>query len=101
MRLYEDGDTYLMPPLFQRAMVRVSGNKTIFDNSVMPNLTKIHFTMSKAVLVKRGTMRRVYVCLQQLKGCDKQLILKGATKQLDNQNRIKKIFQWRTLTDGT
>ena len=41
-------------------MVRVSSLKTIFDKGYMPNWTKKHFTVSQAVLPRRGTKRRVY-----------------------------------------
>ena len=63
VRLFGDGDTYLKPQLPQRAMVRASSHKTIFDKSYMPNLTKVHFTVSQAEPPRRGTMRRVYKLL--------------------------------------
>ena len=49
VRLFGDGDTYLKPQIPQGAMLRVSSHKTIFDTGYMPNWTKEHFTVSKAV----------------------------------------------------
>ena len=40
-------------------MVRASNHKTIFDKGYMPNWPKEHFTVSKAVPPKKGTMRRL------------------------------------------
>ena len=41
-------------------MVRASSHKTIVDKNYMPNWTKEHFTLSKAVPLRKGTKRRVY-----------------------------------------
>ena len=60
MRLYGDGDTYLKASISQGAMVRASSKITIFDKGYMPNWTKEHFTVSQALVLRRGTKRRVY-----------------------------------------
>ena len=60
MRLFGDRDTYLEPLILQRAMVRVSSQKTIFDKGYMPTWSKENFTVSQAVLPRKGTKRRVY-----------------------------------------
>ena len=41
-------------------MVRASSHKTICDKGYMPNWSKEHFTVSKAVPPKTGTKRRVH-----------------------------------------
>ena len=58
--LFGDGDFHLKPLILQKVMVPASSNKTIFEKGYMPNWTKRHFTVSKAVPPKRGTKRRVY-----------------------------------------
>ena len=60
VRLFGDGDTYLKPQIQQGAMVRASSHKPIFNKGYMPNWTKDHFTVSKAVPVRQVTKRRVY-----------------------------------------
>ena len=60
VRLYGGNNTYLKPFIPQEVMVRVSGNKTIFDKGYMPNWRKKHFTVSQEVPVKTGTKRHVY-----------------------------------------
>ena len=60
VRLYGNGDTHLKALISQGAMVRASSQKTIFDKGYMPNWTKEHFTVLKALPVRRGTKRRVY-----------------------------------------
>ena len=60
MRLYGDRDTHLKASISQDAMVRASSQKTIFDKGYMPNWTKEHFTVSKALPVRKETKRRVY-----------------------------------------
>ena len=41
-------------------MVRASSHKKIFDKGYMPNWTKEHFIVSKAVPPRKGTKHRVY-----------------------------------------
>ena len=83
-------------------MVRASSHKTLFDKGSMPNLIKEHFTVSQAVPPIRGTKRRVY----KLVDYDNEPV-KGSwyPKELqeisDNQYRIDKVLQRRTLSDGT
>ena len=44
-------------------MVRASSHKTIFDKGYMPNWTKEHVTVSKAVPARKWTNRRVYMLM--------------------------------------
>ena len=60
VRHFVDGDTHLKPIIPQRAMVRASSHKKIFDKGYLPNWTKKHYTVSKAVPPRNGTKRRVY-----------------------------------------
>ena len=59
VRLFGEGDTHLKPQISQGAMLRASSHNTIFDKGYMPNWTKEHFTVSKAMPHKKGTKRRV------------------------------------------
>ena len=47
VRLFGNGDTFFQTPIQQRAMVRASSNKTIFDKGYMPNWNKVHFKVSQ------------------------------------------------------
>ena len=102
VRLYGDGDTYLKPPIPQRAMVRVSGTKTIFDKGYMPNWTKEHFMLSQAVPAGKGTESRVLKLVdyneENVKG---SLYSDELQKISDNQYRIEKVLRRRTLSNGT
>ena len=93
---------FLKPIIPQRAMVRVSSHKTIFDKGYMPNWTKEHCTVSKAVLPRKGTKRRVYKLVdyndEDVKGI---WYPEELQKISDNQYRIEKVLQRRTLTNGT
>ena len=68
----------------------------------MPNWPKEHFTVSKAVPPKKGTMRR----LNKLMDYNNETV-KGSRYQeeiweiSDNQYRIEKVLRRRTLPDGT
>ena len=83
-------------------MVRASSHKTIVDKGYMPNWTKEHYTVSQAVPPRRVTQRRVY----KLVDYDDEPV-KGSwypeerQKISDNQYRIYKVLQRRTLPDGT
>ena len=48
VRLFGDGNTHLKPQILQKAIMRTSSQITNFDKGYMPNLTKEHFTVSKA-----------------------------------------------------
>ena len=101
MRLFGDGDTYLKPQIPQGAMVRASSHKTSFDKGYMPNWTKEHFIVSKAVPPKRGTKRRVYRLVDYN---DEDVINSWYPEKLqeisDNQYRIEKVLRRRTLPNG-
>ena len=94
VRLYENGDTYLKPPLPQGAMVRVSGKKTISGKVYIPNWTKEQFTVSHAVPPRRGTKRSVYKLVdyndEAVKG---SWYPEELQKISDNQYRIEKVLR--------
>ena len=46
VRLLDDGDIHLKPKFLQRAMVRASSHKKIYDKGYMLNFTKGHFTVN-------------------------------------------------------
>ena len=102
VRLFGDGDTHIKPQILQGAMVRASSHKTIFDKGYMPNLTKEHFTVSKAVPSRKGTKRRMYKLVdyndEDVKG---SWYPEGLQEISDNQYRIKKFLRRRTLLNGT
>ena len=68
----------------------------------MPNWTKEHFTVSKAVPPRKGTKRRVYKLMdynnETVKG---SWYPKEIQEISDNQYRIEKVLRRRTLYDGT
>ena len=102
VRLFGDGDTYLKPQIPQGAMVRASSHKTIFDKGYMPNWTKEHFTVSQAVPPKRGTKRFVYNLVDYNDEAVKGSWYPEELQEIsDNQYRIEKVLQRRTLPDGT
>ena len=102
VRLFKDGDTYIKPQIPQGAMVRASSHKKIFDKGYMPNWTRVHFIVSKAVPPRTGTKRRVYKLVDY-----KNEDVKGSWNPeelqeiLDNQYRIEKVLRRRTLPNGT
>ena len=102
VRLFGVGNTYFKFQIPQGAMVRASSHKTILDKSYMPNWTKKHFTVSKAVPPRKGTKRRVYKLVdyndEAVKG---SWYRKELQKITDNQYRIEKVLRRRTLPDGT
>ena len=102
VRLFGDEDTYLKPQIPQGAMVRVSSHKTIIDKGYMPNWTKEHFTLCKAVPPRQGTKRRVYKLVdfndENVKG---SWYPEEQQEILTNQYRIKKVLQRRTLPNNT
>ena len=102
VRLFGDGDTHLKPLISLGAMVQASSHKTIFDKGYMANLTKEHFTVSHAVPPRRGTKRRVYKYVDY---DDEPVKCSWYPEELqeisDNQYRIDKVLQRRTLPDGT
>ena len=102
VRLFGDGDTHLKPQIPQGAMVRASSHKTIFDKGYMPNLTKEHTTVSQAVPPIRVTKRRVYKLVDY---DDEPVKASWYPEELqkisDNQYRIDKVLQRRTLPDAT
>ena len=61
VRLFGDGDTHLKPQISQKAMVRASSHKTIFDKVDMPNWTQEHLSVSQVVPSRQKTKRRVYM----------------------------------------
>ena len=83
-------------------MVRNRSHKTTFDNGYTPNWTKEHVTVSTAVPLKKGTKRRVYKLMNY-----NDKAVKGSwypveiQEILDNQYRIEKVLQRRTLPYGT
>ena len=83
-------------------MVRASSHKTIFDKGYMPNWTKKHFTVSKAVPPRKGTKRRIYKLVdyndEHVKG---SWFPEELQKISDNQYRIEKVLKRRTLFNGT
>ena len=102
VRLFGDGDIHLKPQILQGAMVRASSHKTIFDKGYMPNWTKEHFTVSQAVPPKRGTKRRVYKLVDYDDEAVKGSWYPEKLQEIsDNQYRIEKVLQRRTLPDGT
>ena len=102
VRLFGEKDTYLKPQVSQGAMVRASSHKTIFDKGYMPNWTKEHFTVSQAVPPKRGTKRRVYKLVDYNDEAVKGSWYPEELQEIsDNQYRIEKVLQKRTLPDGT
>ena len=102
VRLFGDGDTHLKPQIPQGAMVRASSHKTMFDKGYMPNWTKEHFTVSKAVPPRNGTKRRIYKLVdyndEDVKGSWYPEELQEIS---DNQYRIGKVLRRRTLPNGT
>ena len=102
VRLYGDGDTHLKCSISQSVMVRASSQNTIFDKGYMPNWTKEHFTVSKALPVRRGTKRRVYNLVDynndEVKGSWYPEEIQEIT---DNQYCIEKVLRRRTLPDDT
>ena len=102
VRLFRDGDTYLMPQIPNGAMVRVSTHKTTFDKGYMPNWTKEHFTVSKAVPPEKGTKRRVYKLMDYNDKTVKSSWYPEEIQEIkDNQYRIEKVLRRRSLPDGT
>ena len=102
VRLFGDGNTYLKPQIPQRVMVRVSSHKTIFDKGYMPNWTKEHITVSKAVPPRKGTKLRIYKLVdyndENLNG---SWYLEELQEISDNQYHIEKVLRKRTLPNGT
>ena len=102
VRLFKNEDTHLKPQIPQGAMVRTSSHKTIFDKRYMPNWTKEHFTVSKAVPPRKGTKRSIYKLVDYN---DKDV--KGSWNPeelheiLDNMYRIETVLRRRTLFKGT
>ena len=83
-------------------MVRASSYKTIFDKGYMPNWTKEHFTVSKAVPPRNRTNRRVYQLMDYNNEAIKGRLYPGEFQEIfDNQYRIEKVLQRPTLPDGT
>ena len=83
-------------------MVRASSHKTIFDKGYMPNWTKEHFTVSKAVPPRKGTKRCIYKLVdyndEDVKGSWYPEELQEIS---DNQYRIENVLRRRTLFNGT
>ena len=83
-------------------MMLASNHKTIFDKDYMPNWTKEHFTVSKAVQPRKQTKHRVYKLVdyndEDVKGSWYQEELQEI---LANQYRIEKVLRRRTLPNGT
>ena len=83
-------------------MVRASSHKTIFDKGYMPNWTKEHFTVSKAVPPRKGTKRCIYKLVdyndEDVKGSWYPEELQEFS---DNQYRIENVLRRRTLPNGT
>ena len=102
VRLFGDGDTHLKPPIAEKAMARASSKIAIFDKGYMPNWTKEHFTVSKAVPPRRGTKRQVYKLVEyndeDVKGSWNPEEIQEIS---DNQYRIEKVLRKRILPDGT
>ena len=102
VRLFGDGDTNLKPQISQGTIMRASSHKTIFDKGYMPNWTKKHFTVSMAMPPRNGTMRRIYKLVdfndEDVKG---SWYPEELQEILDNQYRIEKVLQRRTLPNGT
>ena len=102
VRLFGDGDTYLKPQIPQGAMVRASSHKTLFDKGYMPNWATEHFTLSKAVPLRKETKRRVYKLVdyneEDVKGSWYPEELQEIS---DNQYYIEKVLRRRTLPNGT
>ena len=102
VRLFGDGDTHLKPQIPQKAMVRASSHKTIFDKGYMPNWTKEHFTVSKTVPSRKGTKRRVYKLVDLN---DKDVKGSWYPEELQeisgNQYHIEKVLRRRSLPNGT
>ena len=83
-------------------MVRASSHKTIFDKFYMPNWTKEHFTVSKAVPPRKGTKRRVYTLMDYNDETVEGSWYPEEIKEIsDNQYRIEKVLRRRNLPDGT
>ena len=102
VRLFENGDTNLKFQIPQIAMVRASSHKTIFEKGYMPNWTNKHFTVSQAVSLKRKTKRRVYKFVDYNDKAVKGSWYPEELQEIsDNQYRIEKVLQRRTLPDGT
>ena len=102
VRLFVDGDTHLKPQIPQGAMVRASSHKTIFDKGYMPNWTKEHFTMSKAVPPRKKPKRRVYKLINYNNETVKCSWYPEKIKEIsDNEYRIEKFLRRRTLFDDT
>ena len=82
--------------------MRASTDKTIFDKGYMPNWTKEHITVSKAVPPRNKTKRRVYKLVDYN---DEDVIGNWYSKELqkiyDNHYRIEKILRRRTLPNNT
>ena len=102
VRLFGDGDTQLKPQIPHGAMVRASRHKTIFDKGYMPNWTKEHFTVSKAVPPGKGTKRLVYKLLDYNDETVKDSWYPEEIQEIsDNQYCIEKVLRRCTLPDGT
>ena len=102
VHLFWDGDTHLKPSIPQGAMVRASSHKTIFNKGYIPNWTKEHFTVSKAVPPRRGTKCLVYKLMDYNDEAVKGSCYPEEIQEIsDNQYRIEKVLRRRTIPDGT
>ena len=102
VRLFGDGDTHLKPQIPKRDIMRARSHKTIFDKGYMPYWTKEHFTVSQALPPKRETKRRVYKLVDNNDTAVKGSWYPEELQEIsDNQYRIEKVLQRRTLPDGT
>ena len=102
VRLCGDGDTHLKPQIPQEAMVWASSHKAIFDKGYMPNWTKEHFTVSKAVPPRKRTKRRIYKLVDYNDEDVKGSWYAEEPQEISDKYRIKKnVLRRRTLFKGT
>ena len=105
VRLYGDGDTQRKAAagaISDGAKVRISSVKGVFEKGYMPNWSKEHFLVAPLPPKHKGSRRPLYKLKdsanEELKGSwyreELQLIS-------NNQYRIEKVLQRRTLADGT
>ena len=100
--LFGDGDTYLKPQIPQGAVVRATSHNKICDKSYMPNWTKEHFTVSKAVPPRKGTKRRVYKLVDYNdEDVNGNWYPEEVQEISDYQYRIEKVLRRRILPNST
>ena len=60
LRLFGNEDNYLKPQVPNKSIMQACSHKTVFDKRYMPNWSKKHCTVRKALLPRKRTKGRVY-----------------------------------------